>query len=157
MFPNIKADLDELNKIISESYDDIRPLGKTFVFNYKTGQHELVDGNMVECSSDEAVAQWIEKVLRTELDKFEIYVEDETDEFGISIYRHIGKKTLNIGYIMSELKREITEQLLRHRYINYIEDYSAQLESRNRKLHITFTAVLITGSFIKKEVELNGL
>ena len=60
-----------------------------------------------------------------------------------------------MGYVASELKREITEQLLKHRHIESIEDYTA--EQINRSLHVTFTAVLITGEKLNKEASIIGL
>nr|DAD95054.1 MAG TPA: Protein of unknown function (DUF2634) [Siphoviridae sp. ctVqj4] len=155
MFPEIKTDIDQLNQLYNDESSNIKPIGKTFVFNYKTGQHLLIDGRMVECTLNEAISQWIEKVLRTALGKYGIYIVDEDEDFGISIYNYIGERTLHMGYVASELKREITEQLLKHRYIERIEDYTAQ---RNRRtLEITFNVVLITGDSLGKELQIDGL
>lgn len=153
MFPKIEVDLEQFNTTLLES-NKIIPIGKTFSFDYKSGQHVLVDGKMIECSFDEAIAQWIEKVLRTELDKYGIYTEDESKEFGISIYRYIGTKSLHMGYIASELKREIIEQLLEHRYIKSIEEYRVERQKRN--LNIYFTAVLEDGTHLEKVVKIDG-
>ena len=60
-----------------------------------------------------------------------------------------------MGYVAAELKREITEQMLQHRYIKEVTDYEAIREKRG--LHILFTTVLITGESLKKEVQLYGL
>ena len=154
MFPKIKAELDKLNKTGGQA-EDFKPIGKTFLFDYRTGQHILTDGKLEVCMPDEAVSQWIEKVLRTEINKYGIYTVDESDEFGISVYEYVGKRKLHMGYVASELKREITEQLLKHRYIESIEDYKA--EQINRSLHVIFTAVLITGEKLNKEVSIIGL
>lgn len=155
MFPSINTDLEQLNQTLSKQQNSIKPLGKCCFFDYKTGQHTIIDGKPFYCSQSETIAQWIEKVLRTELDKYGVYTVDETDNFGISIYRFIGLKAIPMGYVASELKREITEQMMQHRYIKEITDYEAIREKRG--LHILFTAVLITGEHIKKEVQLYGL
>lgn len=155
MFPEIQANLSQLESILSETNSDIKPLGKTFLFDYKTGQHVLKDGKMVECTADEAVAQWIEKVLRTAVGKYGVYVIDETADFGISIYNYIGDKKLHTGYIASELKREITEQMSNHRYIEAIEDFT--VDQNGRTLDITFSVRLITGTTIAKGVQIDGL
>ena len=158
MFPTIHTDLEQLNQKLSQQQNSIKPLGKSCFFDYKTGQHKIIDGKAVMCSLVETVEtmeQWIEKVLRTELNKYGIYTIDETENFGISIYRYIGEKNIPMGYIISELKREITEQMLQHRYIKEVTDYQAIREKRG--LHILFTTVLITGEQIKKEVQLYGL
>lgn len=154
MFPKIEADLDKLNVELEKS-KEIKPLGKCYLFDYKTGQHKIVDGKLVECAPNEGVMQWIEKVLRTELNKYAIYTEDENEEFGISIHDYIGTKKFPMGYIASEIKREITQQLIQHRYIDRIEDYKVEQEKRG--LNIIFTAVLITGETLKKEVIISGI
>ena len=155
MFPTINTDLEELNKKLTQEQNSIKPLGKSYLFDYKTGQHKIVDGKPIVCSLTETIEQWIEKVLRTELDKYGVYTIDETDDFGISIYRFIGIKAIPMGYVASELKREITEQMLKHRYIKEVTDYETIREKRG--LHILFTTVLITGEMLKKEVQLYGL
>ncbi len=155
MFPEIQANLSQLESILSETNSEIKPLGKTFLFDYKTGQHVLKDGKMVECTADEAVAQWIEKVLRTAVGKYGVYVIDETDDFGIQIYNYVGEKKLHVGYIASELKREITEQMSNHRYIDSVENFEANRNGRT--LEITFSVKLITGTTIEKELAINGL
>ncbi len=155
MFPTIHTDLEQLNQKLSQQQNSIKPLGKSCFFDYKTGQHKIIDGKAVMCSLVETMEQWIEKVLRTELNKYGIYTIDETENFGISIYRYIGEKNIPMGYIVSELKREITEQMLNHRYIKEVTDYQAMREKRG--LHILFTTILITGEYIKKEVQLYGV
>ncbi len=155
MFPTIHTDLEQLNQKLSQQQNSIKPLGKSCFFDYKTGQHKIIDGKAVMCSLVETMEQWIEKVLRTELNKYGIYTIDETENFGISIYRYIGEKNIPMGYIVSELKREITEQMLQHRYIKEVTDYQAIREKRG--LHILFTTILITGEYIKKEVQLYGV
>ena len=45
--------------------------------------------------------------------------------------------------------------MLQHRYIKEVTEYQAIREKRG--LHILFTAILITGEKIKKEVQLYGL
>ncbi len=149
MFPKIEANLQELNEKLKEN-EEIKSLGKSYLFDYEKGEHIIVDGRLVECSSDETVIQWIEKVLRTELGKYKVYTTDETIDFGISIYQYIGLKKLPAGYLFSELKREITEQLLQHRFIKSVEDYTNVREKRG--VHINFTCVLVNGNKLQKDV-----
>ena len=83
---------------------------------------------MVECSFEENVRQFIQTVLRTKLDIFKVYIEDEQESFGLSIYNYVGQKVLNKGFIFSELKREITEQLLNHRFIKEVNNFNFDFE-----------------------------
>ena len=41
---------------------------RSFKFNYKTGQFELKNGALVETTEVEAIAQWLELLVRTRLD-----------------------------------------------------------------------------------------
>ena len=149
MFPEINTNIDRLSDINTNT-DYIEPLGKTFLFDFKTGSHKVIDGRLQECTLMESVAQWIEVILRTELNKYKVYTEDETEDFGISIYKYIGDRNIPLIYLASELKREIEEQLLKHRFIESITDYST--ERVNRGLHIQFTVVLKNNDTIRKEV-----
>lgn len=149
MFPEINTNIDRLSDINTNT-DYLELLGKTFLFDFKTGSHKVIDGRLQECTLMESVAQWIEVILRTELNKYKVYTEDETEDFGISIYKYIGDRNIPLIYLASELKREIEEQLLKHRFIESITDYST--ERVNRGLHIQFTVVLKNNDTIKKEV-----
>lgn len=149
MFPDINTDIDRLSNIEAEN-GYIEPLGKTFVFDFEKGQHNIVDGRLAECNFTESISQWIEVVLRTELNKYIVYTEDETEDFGISIYKYIGKRNIPVIYLASELKREIEEQLIKNRFIESITDYTT--ERVQRGLHIQFTVVLKEGYTIEKEV-----
>ena len=145
MFPTVYTDLEKLNQKLSQQQNSIMPLGKSCFFDYETGQHNIIDGKPVMCSLVQTMEQWI----------FCVFSIDEYENFGISLYRYIGEKNIPIGYVASELKREITEQMLQHRYIKEVTDYQAIREKRG--LHILFTTVLITGEQSKKEVQLYGL
>lgn len=149
MFPEINTDIDRLSTINADTAE-IKPLGKSFVFNFKTGKHDVIDGRLEECTFVENISQWIEVILRTELNKYKIYTEDETEDFGISIYKYIGQRNIPLIYLSSELKREIEEQLLQHRFIESITNYST--ERVNRGLHIQFTVLLKNSETINKEV-----
>lgn len=149
MFPEINTDIDRLSTINADTAE-IKPLGKSFVFNFKIGKHDIIDGRLKECTFVENISQWIEVILRTELNKYKIYTEDETEDFGISIYKYIGQRNIPLIYLSSELKREIEEQLLQHRFIESITNYST--ERMNRGLHIQFTVVLKNSETINKEV-----
>lgn len=151
MFPKIEAGLNEINALLNES-EEIKPLGKDFKFNYKTGQHEIVDGRIIETSSDETITQWIEKVLRTVTNKYKIYKIDDDDSFGISMYEMILDKSIPFGFITSELKREITEQIKSHRYIKNADNF--KFERDKRTLNIYFDVELITEKTLEMKVDI---
>lgn len=58
------------------------------------------------------------------------------------------QRTLPLGYLNSELKREVTEQLLKHPIIVSVTDWKGTREKRG--LHISFNVTLTDGTEIKE-------
>lgn len=125
--------------ILQENTKTIK-LGKCFKFDFENGQHIIVDGKFVECDFKENIQHFIQVVLRTKINTFKVYTVNENEDFGLSIYNFIGNKVYHKGFILSETKREITEQLLNHPFIKEIDNFSFNLENTN--LTITFNCYL---------------
>ena len=89
MFPEIEADLSLAVKDLAERDEPV--LGRVLKFDYEKGCHVLTDGRFVECTPVEAVCQYIEHILRTELDKYKVYTVEKDEDFGISVYKYIGQ------------------------------------------------------------------
>lgn len=123
-------------------------VGCDFVFDYETGQHLLQNSTLVKCLEIESVKQYIQNVLRTQANAYKVYTEDETDTFGISIYDYLGTRRLPMGYLNSELKREATEQLLRHPLISSVSNWIGTRERQG--LHISFTVTLTDGTILEE-------
>lgn len=120
--------------------------GVDFLFDYSTGQHLIKNGVPEKQSVFIGVKQYVENVLRTPANAYKVYTKDEKEIFGISVYDYIGKKTLPMGYLNSELKREVTENLLRHPLITEVKDWKGTRERRG--LNISFSVVLSDDSII---------
>lgn len=153
MFPRIKTDIEQL--LEKTEVQKSNKIGKTYQFDYQKKAHMIIDGKFVECTSIEAIEQWVEKVLRTEKNKYKIYTEDEIEEFGISISQYIGMRNLPEGFIVSELEREITEQLKAHSMIEEIKDFKSNREKRG--FLVSFKIELTNKTILEKEVILDGL
>lgn len=69
-----------------------------------------------------------------------VYTKSEDTTFGISVYEYLGTRTLPAGYLNSELKREVTELLLKHPKISEVSEWSGKREKRG--LDISFTVGL---------------
>ena len=82
--------------------------------------------------------------------KYKVYTVEKDGDFGISVYKYIGQKYLPPDYFASELKREITEQIQAHKYVDYVEDYF--YEFKGRKLSVEFTCRLINGEKASRTV-----
>ena len=126
--------------------DGVTDTGIDFVFDYETGQHILKNAVLGECSQLETAQQYIQNVLRTWVNKFKVYTLEETEAFGLSIYEYIGKRNLPMGYLNSEMKREVTEQLLKHPLIAAVSDWKGKREKQG--LDISFTVTMADGVII---------
>lgn len=120
--------------------------GTDFLFDYETGQHIMKNAVLTECTTLQGIQQFIQNVLRTQANAYGVYIEGETDVFGVSIYEHLGKRTLPMGYVNSELKREVTENLLKHPLISSVSNWVGKREKRG--LNISFTVTLTDGSIV---------
>lgn len=132
----------------SNTENTAESIGCDLLFNYETGQHIMKNAVLVECNTIQGVQQFIQNVLRTQANIYGVYVKGETETFGISIYDYLGQRSLPLGYLNSELKREVTEQLLKHPLIASVNDWKGTREKRG--LHISFTVTLIDGTEIKE-------
>lgn len=147
MFPN---DFIE-NGNTENTTEDI---GCDFLFDYETGQHIIKNSVLVECGTLQSVKQYIQNVLRTQANLYGVYIQDETEVFGISVYKYIGTRILPMGYLNSELKREVTENLLKHPLIASVSNWVGKRERRG--LNISFTVTLTDGSIITENETVNS-
>lgn len=138
----------ELEFNTEEIPEDLPKIGKSFLYDFKNGDFVLKDGKMVEIHDLESLKVWIEKVIRTEQFRFRIY---DGETYGVTIEDLIGTN-YPMDFIESELKREITSSLIRHQYIERIQDWTFRREKSF--MYITFTVVTIDGAF-EQEVTLN--
>lgn len=147
MFP--KLDLD--NIVEELQFEEKKNEGKTFLFDFEKGDFVIKDGRLVEVEGKEAIKIWIEKILRTEKFKFEVYKEDENiNEYGTTIKKLIQGKKVPQFFLQSELKREIEEVLKRHSEIDRIEGFRTEQEVAT--LRIYFTIILKNGETFNQEV-----
>lgn len=130
-------------------------IGCDFLFDYETGQHIMNNALLIECTTLQSIKQYIQNVLRTQANMYGVYVQGETEVFGISIYKHLGSRSLPMGYLNSELKREVTENLLKHPMIVSVSAWKGEME--NRTLHISFTTTLSDGSIIETDEDVGWL
>ena len=75
-------------------------VGRSFKFDYKTHRFVFEDGRNVEDTQIEAIKQWIELFIRTEMKKYLIY----SDSFGLDLTKLLGYR-LPRAYKVSEIKK----------------------------------------------------
>lgn len=111
-------------------------------FAFRNGQHILQkDGDLQECTEVENYGQWIAKLVTTQKDIYEVYTREEAEKFGTDLESYLGTK--HRSYWLSELQREITEQLLKNKNITAVKNYKAEFV--RREVQISFTVVTASG------------
>lgn len=127
----------------------IENLGKSFLFDFKKGDFALKDGRLVEIEGIKAIQVWIEKILRTQKFRWGIY--DGVD-YGATIEDLIVGHSYPKSFLESELKREITDAVLKHPQIESLTDWD--FIRVNDKLRVVFTVILKDGETFNQEVNL---
>ncbi len=150
MFPSVFVE-----PVTEASENKVIDTGVDFLFDYETRQHIMKGSALVKCEDLRKVKQYIENVLRTPANLYKDYIKGETESFGLSIYNYLGQRSLPMGYINSELKREVTEHLLKHPLISEIKDWKGRREKRG--LNVEFTVVLTDGSVMEMSHTAGGI
>ncbi|MBB6214953.1 hypothetical protein HNQ80_001038 [Anaerosolibacter carboniphilus] len=146
IFP--KFNIDTSNTLPSDS--NVKELGRVFLFDFNEKKYVLNDGKMVEATYEQKIMMWVEQLIRTELEKFEIY--KDTD-FGLEIIKFIGRRDIPVGVINSEVKRQISEKIIMHPHIERIENFTT--ERNSNQIIISFDVLLINGNSLPMEVTMN--
>jgi len=123
--------------------------GIDFLFDYAAGEHIVSGFVLTECTRVESVRQYVHNLLLTRAGEYKVYTKGEDDVFGLTVYDKIGQRALPDGYLNSELKREVSEILLKHSDIADVRDWVGKREKRG--LDISFTVVLSD----ELEIEIN--
>lgn len=135
MFPEISVNIEEIETPTKTS------LGKVYLFDFKTGRHVTRDGKLVECTEVQAVKQWVELLLRTQLEKYPVYRDTY---FGLSTDDIIGNKSIPVIMAQAIIEEEIKEKCLEHILIRAITNFS--IDRTDRGLTIGFNVVLKNGN-----------
>lgn len=127
MFPDTDFNIE--NEVVEEK----KSLGKVYLFDFDTNKYILEDGKLVETTKNEAIRKYAAWTIKTILGKYAIY----QDDYGIDFSFRFTK--LPTGFVESELRRQIKEQLTKHILVNDVVDFKTTRESS--KLIMSFTLV----------------
>ena len=126
-------------------------IGKSYIFDFKTGDFELQDGKLIFSDENTALKIWIEKVLRTEKNRYVIY---DNTAYGCQLEDLIIGSNFPVAFIESELRREIEDALTQHPKIIGISDF--YMERLPSSVKVDFRVVLINGESFEQEVAFGG-
>jgi hypothetical protein len=142
MFPSFNFDdaLKTIEQTTSNESDSIT-LDRVFLMEFEGNKAKVVieNGKPVEAKTTKVkVEMYAQMLLRTELDKYNVY--KDTD-FGMTYFKYRGNRQLPVGFINSELKREISEKLTKLSVVDSVSDFSAKISEGT--LDVEFTIHLI--------------
>ena len=107
--------------VLLEEQKDNASGTKSFLYDFSKGDFVIRDGKLVPCDSLEAIKVWIEKIIRTEKNRFPIY---DGTEYGCYLEDLIIGNNYTVEFVEAELKREIEEALLQHPKITSIGSFT---------------------------------
>ena len=136
MFPEIEE------TAISTEVQETTTMGKSFLFDFDTGDFTTIDGKVVQATGLDAIKVWINKILNTEKFKFKIYETDEQNEYGVSLLDFVNND-YPLDFVKIEIEREIKEALLENVEITSVGNFVFTREKRT--LACSFTVETIYG------------
>lgn len=113
---------------------------KTFDFDFKAGEFRMKNGNPVVLSGIDALKLWIQKCIRTQLNRYSIY---KGKQYGANIEDLVIGKSYNFDFAESELRREIETALLQNEDIQSMSSFS--VKKTGSTLDISLTLITVYG------------
>ena len=132
MFPTQEVNIDYL----TNSPNVEKTNGKSFLFDFEKGDFVVKDGRLVKTDGIEALKVWIEKILRTEKNKYKIYVNG----YGVTLYEYI-TSGFPLAFVKSEIEREIKGALLTNKSIKSLSDFEFTRDKHSLKVSFTVNSV----------------
>lgn len=123
--------MPENDNLVADFEESILP-NKTWNIDF---ERNLVTTNITDL---EAIRQAVDLILATERYEFIIF----SDQYGVELIDLFGE---NQNYVMSELKRRITEALTQDERITEVGDF--EYVKTKRGLHVTFSVTTDVGHF----------
>ncbi len=113
---------------------------KTFDFDFKAGEFKMKNGNPVVLTGIDALKLWIQKCIRTQLNRYSIY---KGRQYGANIEDLVIGKSYNFDFAESELRREIETALLQNEDIQSMSSFS--VKKTGSTLNISLTLITVYG------------
>lgn len=113
---------------------------KTFDFDFQAGEFRMKNGNPVVLTGIDALKLWIQKCIRTQLNRYSIY---KGRQYGANVEDLVFGKSYNFDFAESELRREIETALLQNEDIQSMSSFS--VKRAGSTLDISFTLITVCG------------
>jgi len=107
---------------------------KAYKFDFQNNEFVFEGKDAVVLTGYEALKQWIEKCIRTQLNRYPMY---NGTGYGANIEDLTIGHSYGVDFVESELRREIENALLVHEDINSVSNLS--VTRAGDILHISFT------------------
>ena len=149
MFPTLNLDtlVSSINQQIEK--ENSHEIGKVILltFNDRNEASVVLENGKPKFAEtlEEKIQMYLQVLLRTELDKYEIY---NGTGFGMTYFAFRGKKIPN-SIVISEIKREITEKLKKISKFESITNFTAELTGSS--LNVSFELNLNNNTTLKIE------
>lgn len=144
MFPEFSPAMQETTTTGETS------LGKSFLYDFEAKDFIVKDGKLTLAVGIDGLKVWIEKILKTEKFKFQVYENGSDNQYGATLLGLVNSGLPQI-FVQAEIQREITEAMLRNPLITAVSNFSF---TRNRRsLVIGFEVSTVYGT-IAQEVSI---
>ncbi len=110
---------------------------KSYMFDFENGDFVVRDGKLIECDGIDAIKVWIEKILRTEKGRYQIY---DNTEYGCHLEDLIIGNSYTAEFIEAELKREIEDALKQNLQITSVTNFN--ITRNTNAITVTLEVVL---------------
>ena len=108
----------------------------TYKFDFKKGEFVFENKDAVVLTGVDALKQWIEKCIRTQLNRYAMY---KGTGYGANIEDLIIGHSYNLDFAESELRREIETALLKHEDIYTLENFKTTKNDALLSIEFTIT------------------
>lgn len=138
--------------VLGNSTDDEKETsmlnGKSFLFDFDIGEFKTDDkGNLVETTGIESLKMWIEKILKTDSDTFDIY---SNSDYGIESLLDLVSSDFPMAFKKSEIEKAVTAALLKNSDIKSVQNF--EFERNKRVLIVSFNCYTIYGTVESKVI-----
>ena len=121
--------------------------GKSFLFDFSKGDFATDDnGNLIETTKIDSLKMWIEKVLKTDINSFDIYKDSD---YGVESLLDLVTSDFPMAFKKSEIERAVTKALLENSDIKSVQNF--EFQRNKRLLTVSFDCTTIYGN-VESEV-----